>query len=103
MFLPQVLREKACQPYDIAQLFHSAVSNVINNVIYGRRYPYGDPLFLKHIYFGQVHVSVVGSGGLLNLWPFLKYLPGDLFKFKRLDAITNEFQSDIAEIIKQHR
>ena len=99
----QVLREKTGQPYDIKELLQSAVSNVINNVIYGRRYPYGDAQFLKHIKLTQEGVNIVGNGGPLTLWPFLKYLPGDLFNFKRLKINSDIFQGDISKSVNEHK
>ena len=99
----QVLQDNSGQPYDPAPLINKTVSNVINNVIFGRRYAYDDPCFVRHVETLEANMRILGNCGALSVFPFLKYLPGDYFKYKHLKKQNALLEEDIRQRIKQHR
>ena len=88
------MRDNVGHPFDPSPIIQKSVANVINNVTFGRRYDYLDPHFLRHLDILDRNMRIVGNSAILNLFPFLKNLPGDLFGFKRLLTEANSVKAD---------
>ena len=99
----QVFRDNIKRTLDPASIIQKAVSNVVNNVTFGQRYEYVDPMFLRHIDILEKNFRVLGNSGALAMFPFLKYLPGDFFEYKRMRRDTESAFEDYTGIIDQHR
>ncbi|XP_046552244.1 cytochrome P450 2D26-like [Haliotis rubra] len=81
----------------------TAVANVISSVVFGRRYDYNDPLFLKVLNCMEENVASFGSASILNIFPVVRYLPGDIFKFKKiLDNLAFTEREFIHPMINDH-
>ncbi|XP_046330039.2 cytochrome P450 2D26-like [Haliotis rufescens] len=72
--------------FDCKGVVFIAVANIISSVVFGRRYDYSDPLFLKVLGCMEENVASFGSASILNILPVVRYLPGDIFKFKKILA-----------------
>ncbi|XP_046567705.1 cytochrome P450 2D26-like [Haliotis rubra] len=70
------------QGFDCKRLVCNAVSNVICSTVFGKRFEYTDPLFITFLKAMDENVANVGAVGVLNVLPIVRFLPGDLFKFK---------------------
>ncbi|XP_046585091.1 cytochrome P450 2J6-like [Haliotis rubra] len=70
------------QGFDCTHLVHNAVSNVICSIIFGKRFEYTDPLFITFLKAMDEALANMGSAGVVNVLPIVRFLPGDLFKFK---------------------
>lgn len=76
------------EPANVRMLTSNCMSNVICSIIIGKRFEFDDPEFV-HLLEG-LHEDMILSAntGILNFFPFLRYLPGDLFHWKKL---TNNY------------
>ncbi|XP_067675718.1 cytochrome P450 2K4-like [Haliotis asinina] len=72
--------------FDCKRMVFTAVANVMSSVVFGKRYDHNDPLFLKVLSCMQENVASFGAASILNIFPVVRYLPGDIFKFKRILA-----------------
>ncbi|XP_052679727.1 cytochrome P450 2H2-like isoform X2 [Crassostrea angulata] len=85
--IPYVLDEiEHCigQPFDIKPLIQMSISNIVCSIVYGKRYDYQDPEFRKLIANMSTVFEKGSSTGAINFFPFLRFLPGDLFGVKKL-------------------
>ena len=91
------------RPFDPASMIQKAVSNVINSVIFGQRYEYLDPMFLRHTDILDKNFRALGNSGALAMFPFLRFLPGDMFDYKRMKRDIKIVFNDYTDIINEHR
>ncbi|XP_006901013.1 PREDICTED: cytochrome P450 2F2-like [Elephantulus edwardii] len=109
----RVLEEAACLlgefqatvgvPFDPRRLLDNAVSNVICSVVFGSRYGYGDPEFLRLLDLFNDNFRIMSSrwGEMYNIFPsFLDWLPGPHHRIFRNFAELRVF---ISEQIQRHR
>ncbi|XP_074847488.1 cytochrome P450 2K6-like isoform X2 [Carettochelys insculpta] len=88
-------------PFDTAGTVNTAVSNVIVSIIFGHRFDYEDPKFLRLIRLITENVRLSGSPSvvLYNLFPALEFLPGN---HKTVFKNTEELYSFIQQIFIEH-
>nr|XP_023507020.1 cytochrome P450 2F2-like [Equus caballus] len=109
----RVLEETACllgefqalagAPFDPRRLLDNAVSNVICFVVFGSRYGYQDPEFLKLLDLFSENFRIMSSrwGEMYNIFPsILHWLPGPHHRIFRNFAELRVF---ISEQIQRHR
>lgn len=80
--IPYVLEEierNIHEPFDIKPLAQMSISNIVCYVVYGKRYDYQDPEFIKLIANMNTVFEKGSSTGAINFFTFLRFLPGDLF------------------------
>ncbi|XP_071088247.1 cytochrome P450 2U1-like [Haliotis cracherodii] len=81
------------QGFDCTRLVQNAVSNVVCSTMFGKRFEYTDPLFITFLKAMDENFSNIGAAAVLNVLPIVRFLPGDLFKFKKtlknVDTITS--------------
>ncbi|RUS79528.1 hypothetical protein EGW08_012696 [Elysia chlorotica] len=98
-FVDQLVETKE-EPIYLGHLTRVTVSNVISSIIFGRRFGYEDPRF-KKVVDGMVQVLECAKGaGAINFFPFLKYLPGDMFDGKKIQAGWGKLANMIVEEIE---
>ncbi|XP_041346850.1 cytochrome P450 2J4-like [Gigantopelta aegis] len=68
------------QVTDIAHLVHNAVSNIICTLVFGKRFQYNDPKFVKLL---KVVAEDISVSPLADFMPLLRFVPGDLLKINR--------------------
>ena len=103
IFSYQELLSHEGKDYNPGPLLQKAVSNVINQLVFGQRFPYTDPRFIRDIKVLDEALSISGNGGPLALFPWLRYLPGDLFKYKRILHLRRVLETDFQKCIDEHR
>ncbi|ELW72371.1 cytochrome P450 2F3 [Tupaia chinensis] len=109
----RVLEEAACllgefqatagALFDPRRLLDNAVSNVICSVVFGKRYGYGDPEFLRLLDLFNDNFRIMSSrwGEMYNIFPsLLDWLPGPHHRIFRNFAELRVF---ISEQIQRHR
>ena len=74
--LNEFLEEQKGQPFDAKYIISSSVSNIICSVVFGRRFEYSDPDFKLYMKIMSESMSIIGSNGILSVFPWLRYLPG---------------------------
>ncbi|XP_075393064.1 cytochrome P450 2F3-like [Tenrec ecaudatus] len=90
-------------PFDPRQLLDNAVSNVICSVVFGNRYGYGDPQFLRLLDLFSDNFRIMSSrwGEMYNIFPsLLDWLPGPHHRIFRNFAELRVF---ISEQVQRHR
>ncbi len=75
------MNQKAFDPHYAVMC---TVSNVVASLVYGKRFQYDDPVFIKLMDIMETSFKIVGNSGPLTVFPILRHLPGDVFKFKWL-------------------
>ncbi|XP_027286213.1 cytochrome P450 2F2-like [Cricetulus griseus] len=109
----RILEEAAClldefqatmgAPFDPRQLLDNAVSNVICSVVFGKRYNYGDPEFLRLLDLFSDNFRIMSSrwGETYNMFPsFMDWIPGP---HHRIFKNFQELRLFISEQIQWHR
>ncbi|XP_051017879.1 cytochrome P450 2F3-like [Acomys russatus] len=109
----RILEEAACMldefqatmgaPFDPRQLLDNAVSNVICSVVFGKRYNYGDPEFLRLLDLFSDNFRLMSSrwGEMYNMFPsFMNWVPGP---HHRIFKNFQELRLFILEQIQWHR
>ncbi|XP_041357822.1 cytochrome P450 2J6-like [Gigantopelta aegis] len=84
---------------DLRNLIGSSVSNIISSIVFGKRFEYKDPMFIKFVKIVEENVLIPP---VLHFFPFLRFLPGDMFNIKHMmrgmEAIEHElFESSVRE------
>ncbi|XP_050410871.1 cytochrome P450 2B4 [Patella vulgata] len=80
-YLVEVIRQENGEKFDMFRLSQKGVSNIISSMVYGKRFEYDDPVFTGFLGELESLFQTIGFGSVLNVFPFLRYLPGDLFKY----------------------
>lgn len=93
-------------PFDPHYTLMTSFCNVICSIAFGTKYSHDDPELLKMLDLIERIIAILGKAGALNFLPFLRFLPGDRFRFKELqqtDIDTSEFfQRRIEECKKNY-
>ncbi|KAK3596388.1 hypothetical protein CHS0354_036938 [Potamilus streckersoni] len=71
------------QPFNIKHIVQTSVSNVINAMAFGEHFNHDDPRFAKIMKMIDENMENIGSNNVVAFFPFLRYLPGDLFRVKK--------------------
>ncbi|KAJ8297844.1 hypothetical protein KUTeg_024375 [Tegillarca granosa] len=98
----QVLEDTNGKPYDIQNLIHANISNVTCALVFGKRFEHTDPKFVNIVKTMDENFKNAGFASVLNFIPFLKYLPGDLFKAKLTLKNVNYVLELLQDLIKEH-
>ncbi|KAK6170952.1 hypothetical protein SNE40_019230 [Patella caerulea] len=71
------------RPFDMCRLTQAAASNIISSLVYGNRFDYDNLVFKEYLNGVDEMFEDLGSTAVLNFLPVLRFMPGDLFKYKR--------------------
>ena len=98
--LVEELNKTSAEVIDVNELISTAVSNVLSSIVFGKRYEFDDPNFLK---FLKVVENTLGSNPVLTFFPFLRFLPGDMFRFKKMKRDVDMVLRELVDVsIDQH-
>ncbi|XP_067675688.1 cytochrome P450 2U1-like [Haliotis asinina] len=97
------LDEQKGQGFDIQRLVQNAVSNIMCSIVFGKRFEYTDSVFIKFLKAMDDTFQSSTTSGLLNVFPLVRFLPGDPFRFRNtmanVDIVNNLL---IHPFIKNH-
>ncbi|XP_055957962.1 cytochrome P450 2J2-like [Patella vulgata] len=79
--LKKVIGNENGGKFDMFRLSQKGVSNIISSMVYGKRFEYDDPVFNIFLDKTESLLLTITHGSVLSMFPFLRYLPGDLFKY----------------------
>ncbi|XP_046583411.1 cytochrome P450 2J6-like [Haliotis rubra] len=89
--------------FDCMRLVHNAAANVICSTAFGKRFEYSDPLFTNFLKAIEECFATTGASAVLNILPMLRFLPGDMFGFKRtMDNVRMIESLFILPVIEEH-
>ncbi|CAG5115332.1 unnamed protein product [Candidula unifasciata] len=80
----EVLADLKGECTDIEVFTSISISNIICSILLGQRFDYEDKTFQDLIHKSRDLVSEQEAVSLINFFPWLNFLPGDLFKAKKL-------------------
>ena len=88
------------QPHDITTEVQLAIANVVCTIMFGLRYKLDDPEFLKAIEIPKAIFAMLGSGSIVDVFPWLKFFP---FKsVQRFKKICEERDDLFGRIYREH-
>ncbi|XP_041353886.1 cytochrome P450 2B4-like [Gigantopelta aegis] len=87
------------QDMDPSDHIQTAIANIICSIAFGERFQYNDPKFKHLLEIFEENMRLVGGMSLLNFFPFIDALPGDMFKMKRILKNIACVQSFLSNII----
>ncbi|XP_029451956.1 cytochrome P450 2K6-like [Rhinatrema bivittatum] len=100
-FLLKSFESQKGNPFMSKTIISTAVSNIIVSILFGQRFDYQDPLFLRLINLLSENVVLLGSPSIMvyNIYPALGFL---LAGYRSVKKNRNEFRSFIAKTLIQH-
>ena len=84
-------------------LLSKATFNIICRAVLGERFDYSDPILIQRLQMLDENKAMITSTAALEVFPFLKYLPGDLFGFKNFLNNIKVLFAQMDEKIEFHR
>ena len=102
LFLGEV-EKKINKPYNCKHLLQISVSNIICSIIFGERFDYNDKNFITMMDEMNEILRLQSGASMLNFFPFLRYLPGDPFKMKRLETLLDNELRRIDVYVDAHK
>ncbi|CAG5116332.1 unnamed protein product [Candidula unifasciata] len=90
-YFMELLESFQGKPKDVDSLTTTAVSNIMCSIIVGRRFDYDDQQFAQILELIRYNLSKLKGTALLNYFPWLRFLPGDLFYCKIITKNFREF------------
>ncbi|KAK2156658.1 hypothetical protein LSH36_208g04093 [Paralvinella palmiformis] len=102
-FFIEEMEKNTKKPLYPQPIIQKSVANVIASVTFGKRADYEDPAFTKYMKIFNRSIKVMGNSGVINTFPFVRFLPGDLFHFKQLRSDIDYLNSEYQRIIDEHK
>ncbi|XP_078462761.1 cytochrome P450 1A1-like [Lampetra planeri] len=77
-----------------------AVANVMCALVFGKRYPHGDPTFLQIVGFNEEASELSGAGNLVDFFPVLRHVPNA--QLRALKVLSARLLAFMEGHIKEH-
>ncbi|XP_041347842.1 cytochrome P450 2U1-like [Gigantopelta aegis] len=98
-FIEEMARQNG-EATDFRHTIGTSVCNIISSIVFGKRFEYDDPKFVKFLKIVDENVAMPPA---LNFFPFLRFLPGDVFKIKLMMRGIETIQRELFKSsIEQH-
>ena len=78
---------------DPGNALQTAIANIVCSIAFGKRFDYDEPVFKRFLQIFDENMSISGGIAILNFFPFLFYMPGDLFKAHKVLKNVDYVQS----------
>ncbi|KAL3889199.1 hypothetical protein ACJMK2_001547 [Sinanodonta woodiana] len=89
-------------PFQLLHLVQTSVSNVINAMLFGDHFKHDDPKFKKVMTLLEETFKFIGAQNIVVFFPFLRYLPGDMFHVKKTMRNVNYIEGFIGDLVDKH-
>ena len=80
---------------DISNLVMVCVTNVISGVTFGKRFSQENETIVYWLGIVKHLFKLLGSSAAINLFPAIKYLPGDRFNYRELRSVVGQMKNAI--------
>ena len=87
---------------DIHHLLILTVANVTHDIVVGKSYEYDDPFFKRLVSIYEESFQILSSSGVLNFFPKLIYLPGDIFGIQGILKYKENIHRTYRKMCKEH-
>ncbi|XP_059161769.1 cytochrome P450 2C15-like [Physella acuta] len=96
-----LLSELNGEPSDIRIATNISTANVISSIVLGHRFDYKDETLRELIIRFTEVVASQHFNGVINFFPILRYLPGDLFHIKKTSKTVEDIFKLLGHFIQQ--
>ncbi|XP_041357198.1 cytochrome P450 2U1-like [Gigantopelta aegis] len=79
---------------DLRHIVCTSVSNVISSMVFGKRFEFDDPKFVQFLKVSEESISIPI---VIAFFPFLRFLPGDPFRFKHIAHDVDRVLTDLVD------
>ncbi|XP_059158410.1 cytochrome P450 2U1-like [Physella acuta] len=86
---------------NVRNLTNACVANVICSIIFGKKFKMSDPTFNQLLHLNETLASTLSSTSLLNIFPFLKYIPFDPLNTKYVARIVTNIKLYTRELVNK--
>ena len=97
------MKGKGGKAFDVGDLLHMSVSNIICSVALGERFEHSDDKFRRVTQAISDHLNNAHVSGLLTFLPFVRYIPGDPVNYKGEMANIDRILGALQKIVDDHR
>ena len=98
-----VIKSKNGDAFDISDLVHTSISNVICSIALGERFEHNDEKFKRLTMAVSDNLKNSNITGLLTFLPFLSRIPGDPVNYSRVKANVDNVIGSLKNIIDDHK
>lgn len=91
------------QPIEMKKVINTNHCNIIFSLLFGEKFEHGDETLSRLAGLVEEAGYAVSDSGVLSFFEWLKYLPGDLFKAKRLRYLVDEIKKVVKESADKHK
>ncbi|XP_069114786.1 cytochrome P450 2B5-like [Argopecten irradians] len=99
----EVLEDQKGKIYDPKDCIQLSISNIICNIVFGKRFDHDDAKFWKLIELLEESFRLSRTVSTAFNIPWLRYLPGDIFSLNKIRNNANELISYMHEQINNHK
>lgn len=98
----EILENHKGKPFSLAGIINRAVSNVVCSITFGRTFSHDNEGFAQAV---EIVGEEIGNphAGIVDMLPFLRYVPGDFFNIKRSFKNKALLEQAAKEEIEEHR
>ncbi|XP_046583890.1 cytochrome P450 2C15-like [Haliotis rubra] len=98
--LLEAFEEEGSEEFDCKRPIHNATSNIVADLCFGKHYEYNDPRFVKLLDAVEDIFSIMGTSNILDVFPAVRYLPGDFFNYKRLVKNIKVLDDEVGRLVE---
>ncbi|GFR78503.1 cytochrome P450 2D6 [Elysia marginata] len=91
------------QATDVSNMVMLCVTNVICGVSFGKRFSQDDEFIVNYLDDVKRGFELLGSAAVVNFFPMVKYLPGDLFHYRELKAIFIRMSTGMMDLVERDK
>lgn len=91
------------EPTDIHNMTHISTANIICYVLIGHRFEYDDKYLQELMHNMDYLMAGQQNAGIINFLPWLRHIPGDLFKVKKLTSVIQMIMQLLMKFIEAKR
>ena len=99
--LLEELRQSNCKPIYLRDLLQLCMTNIVFSVTLGKRFGYREKQFKDVVKATELQIKLISQVAPLSKFPWLTYLPGDLWKEKRMIELIQHVYDFIDITINQ--
>ena len=99
----RILDETNGEPTDTKEFLTNCLSNVICNLTLGKRFDHNDPDFKTLLAGFQTNFKHLNKMEFVEIFPVVKYLPGDIFKRKEMLTNAQNFLDLMMSYVNEHK
>ncbi|XP_056021775.1 cytochrome P450 2C28-like isoform X2 [Ostrea edulis] len=96
------IQSKDGTPFNMPDLLHVCIANIICSINFGQRYDHNDKKFQSLLNQMNQNLSNENIMFVATILPFFKYIPGDPFRIKEAISNATSLEDHLRKIIEEH-